>query len=126
MEDQKSEFGIKGVKRYFSIGETIARMGDPADGWFILLTGKVGVFKRDFTVAEFSGRGTVFGELGYILNIPRTATLQALEPTSVLFVNLPFDEVISKHPDFMKRILVSLAERLAKTTDSWWASSQNL
>lgn len=124
MEDQESEFGIKGVKKYFAIGETIARMGDPAEGWYILLTGKVGVFKRDFTVAEFSGRGTVFGELGYILKIPRTATLQALEPTSVLFVDMTFDEMISKHPDFVKRILVSLAERLAKTTDSWWASAQ--
>jgi CRP-like cAMP-binding protein len=118
------EFGISGVKKYYSIGEIITRMGDPADAWYILLTGKVGVFKRDFSVAEISERGTVFGELGCLLNIPRTATLQALEPTSVLYVEMNMDEVVAKHPDFAKRILVSLAERLAKTTDSWWSSSQ--
>jgi len=118
------EFGISGVKKYYSIGDIIAKMGDPADGWYILLSGKVGVFKRDFSVAEISERGTVFGEMGCLLNIPRTATLQALEPTSVLYVQMSMDEVVEKFPQFAKRILISLAERLAKTTDSWWASAQ--
>ena len=124
METVDNEFGIAGVKRYFSIGDIIAKMGDQADGWYILLTGKIGVFKRDFSVAEISERGTVFGELGCLLNIPRTATLQALEPTSVLFVQISMDEVIEKYPHFAKRILVSLAERVANTTDAWWSSAQ--
>jgi CRP-like cAMP-binding protein len=123
-EQMVNEFGISGVKKYFQIGDTIARMGEQAQGWFILLTGKVGVFKRDFSVAEISERGTVFGEMGGILNIPRTATLQALEPTSVLFVTMSIDEVIRKHPEFAKRIMVGLAERLARTTDSWWFSAK--
>ncbi len=118
------EFGIPGEKQYFSIGDTIVRAGDPAEGWYILLRGKVGVFKKDFTVAEISERGTVFGEMGCILNIPRTATLTALEPSSVLYVQMSIDEVIRNHPDFAKRILMSLAERVARTTDAWWASEK--
>jgi CRP-like cAMP-binding protein len=124
MIETAKEFGIAGIKKYYSIGEIITKMGDPADAWYILLTGKVGVFKRDFSVAEISERGTVFGELGCLLNIPRTATLQALEPTSVLYVQMSMDEVVEKYPQFAKRILISLAERLAKTTDAWWASAQ--
>ncbi|MBM4162034.1 MAG: cyclic nucleotide-binding domain-containing protein [Ignavibacteria bacterium] len=120
--DPNSAYGIKGVKKYYSIGDTIARAGDVADGWYILFSGKVGVFKRDFTVDEIHSRGTVFGELGCILNVPRTATLQALEPTSVLFIQMNVDEVVEHHPEFAKRILISLAERLAKTTEAWWAS----
>lgn len=120
----ETEFGISGVRRYYAIGDIIAQMGDRADGWYILLTGKVGVFKRDFSVAEISERGTVFGELGCLLDIPRTATLQAIEPTSVLFVQMSMDEVVERYPQFAKRILMSLAERLAKTTDSWWSSAQ--
>lgn len=123
-EQIDKEFGISGVKKYFQIGDTIARMGDPAQGWYILLTGKIGVFKKDFSVAEISERGTVFGEMGGILNIPRTATLQALEPTSVLFVQMSIEEVIKNHPDFARRIIIGLAERLARTTDSWWSSSK--
>ncbi len=124
METSGNEFGIEGVKRYFSIGDIIAKMGDKADGWYILLSGRIGVFKRDFSVAEIGERGTVFGEIGCLLNIPRTATLQALEPTSVLFVQMSMDEVIEKYPRFAKRILMSLAERLANTTDAWWSSVQ--
>jgi len=123
-EAMASEFGIAGIKKYYSIGEIITKMGDQADAWYILLAGRVGVFKRDFSVAEISERGTVFGELGCLLNIPRTATLQALEPTSVLYVQMSMDDVVEKYPKFAKRILVSLAERLAKTTDAWWASAQ--
>jgi CRP-like cAMP-binding protein len=120
-EQQNAAYGLTGVKRYYSIGDTIARMGEPADGWYILLTGKIGVFKRDFTVAEVDKRGTVFGELGCILRRPRTATLQALEPTSVLFVQMDIDTVVEKHPEFAKRILLDLADRLTKTTESWWS-----
>ena len=124
-DEPNSAYGIKGIKKYYSIGDTIARAGDPADGWYILLAGKVGVFKRDFTIAEIHSRGTVFGELGCILNIPRTATLQALEPTSVLFIQMTLDEVVEKHPEFARRIVISLAERLAKTTEAWWASVEH-
>lgn len=124
MEQVESEFGITGIKKYYSIGEIIAGMGDPAEGWYILLSGKVGVYKKDFSVAEISERGTVFGELGGLLNIPRTASLVATEATSVLYVRMSMDEVIRKHPDFAKRILMSLAERLARTTDAWWVSAQ--
>lgn len=122
MSDQpNTAYGVAGAKRYYSIGDTIARMGDPADGFYVLLTGKIGVFKKDFTVAEVNLRGTIFGELGCILDIPRTATLQALEPTSVLFVRMTIDELVEKHPEFAKRLLVDLANRLARTTESWWA-----
>jgi CRP-like cAMP-binding protein len=124
-DDPNSAYGVKGLKKYYSIGDTIARAGEPADGWYILLTGKVAVFKRDFTIAEIDSRGTVFGELGCILDAPRTATLQAIEPTSVLFVQMSMDEVVEKHPEFAKRILISLAERLAKTTEAWWASLEH-
>jgi CRP-like cAMP-binding protein len=114
-------YGVAGTKRYYSIGDTITNMGDSADGFYILLTGKIGVFKKDFTVAEIGAKGTVFGELGCILNIPRTATLQALEPTSVLFVQMTIDEIVTKYPEFAKKLLVDLADRLTRTTESWWA-----
>jgi CRP-like cAMP-binding protein len=122
MVDQpNAAYGVEGTKKYYSIGDTITSMGDPANGFYILLNGKIGVFKKDFTVAEISTRGTIFGELGCILNIPRTATLQALEPTSVLFVQMSIDDIVARHPAFAKRLLIDLADRLTRTTDSWWA-----
>jgi CRP-like cAMP-binding protein len=114
---------LPGTKKYYAIGETIVREGDPSKGWFVLLNGKIGVVKRDLSITEFSEPGTVFGELGCFLEIPRTATLQALEPTSLLYVHLDIDEMILNHPQIAKQIIISLAGRVANTTDAWWATS---
>ena len=103
---------LPGIKKYVPIGETIVKEGERSEGWYVLLSGKVAVFKRDLTVSEISDRGTIFGELGCILDIPRTATIQALEPTSVLFVQMTIEELTEKHPEVIKSILISLAERL--------------
>lgn len=113
---------VSGTKKYFNSGETIIKEGDPSEGWFVLLNGRVAVCKRDLTITEIHHRGTVFGELGCILDRPRTATIVALESTSVLFVQMDVDELVANHPDITKRILIGLAERLAETTESWWAS----
>lgn len=114
---------LPGAKKYYRIGETITREGDPSEGWFVLLNGKVGVVKRDLSITEFATPGTVFGELGCFLKIPRTATLQALEPTSLLLVYMDLDELILKHPPLVKQIILSLADRVAATTDAWWTTA---
>jgi CRP-like cAMP-binding protein len=110
---------IPGVKEYYRIGDTILREGDESDGWYVLRSGRVGVYKRDFTVAVISKPGTVIGELGFLLKIPRTATLIAQEPALLWHVKIGLDELIAKHPEMVKRMLMNLAERLVKTTEDW-------
>jgi hypothetical protein len=34
---------------------------------------------------------------------------------------MTLDELVQKHPEFAKRLLIDLAERLTRTTDSWWS-----
>ena len=98
--------------------QVIASEGDIETGWYVLLKGRVGVFKHDRNVAEISQHGVVFGEMSSILNTPRTATLIALEPTKVINFKTSLDNIIEHHPKMTKQIIVSLAERLAKTTDN--------
>ena len=120
MTQEQTDFSkLPSARLYFRIGDTIVREGDPSDGWFVLLTGKVGVFKSDFTVAEIAKPGTVIGELGFLLNIPRTATLIAQEPTLLLHVRVGLDELYAKHPEIAKRMMMIVAERLVKTTEDW-------
>ena len=78
--------------------QVIASEGDKEVGWYVLLKGRVGVFKHDRNVAEFSQRGVVFGELSGILNTPRTATLIALEPTQVIHFKTSLDNIIEHYP----------------------------
>jgi CRP-like cAMP-binding protein len=105
------------MSRSYNRKEVIAREGEAGVGWFVLLEGKVGVFKHDVEIATYDQRGMVLGELSGILNKPRTASLVALEPTKIVFIDSGLDQLIVEHPDITKKILVNLAERLAKTTD---------
>ncbi len=121
-----SPLDLPGTKKYFNIGETIIKEGEASEGLFVLLQGKVGVYKKDLSVAEITQRGTVFGELGLILGVPRTATIQALEPTFVLFVKLSLEDLVLHYPQLTKKILKGLAERLSTTTEMWWYVSEEL
>jgi CRP-like cAMP-binding protein len=108
-------------KRTYKKGEFITQEGDLSFDWYVLVKGRVGVFKGDLKMNEFSERGVIFGELSGLLARPRTATMTALEETEVMVVESSIDEVIRNHPDIANKILISLAERLAKTTDEMWA-----
>jgi CRP-like cAMP-binding protein len=107
------------IIRTFEAMEQMTIEGETSNGCYILLGGRVGVFKHNRQVAEFSERGVVLGELSFILNTPRTVSLIALEPTKVVHFNMPLDQLIAEYPDVTKKILVNLAERLAKTTEDF-------
>lgn len=108
----------------FARGAIIAAEGSPRGGWYILLSGRVAVFKQDRQVSEFSMRGMVFGEISSILSRPRTATLVAIEPTTVLYFEADLDELVARYPNVAKTVLVSLAQRLEQTTDALWVAAQ--
>jgi CRP/FNR family transcriptional regulator, cyclic AMP receptor protein len=105
--------------RTFAELEKISSEGEKANGWYILLEGRIGVYKHNRQVAEFSERGVVFGELSFILNTPRTVSLIAIEPTKAVHFDMPLDQLISEYPDVTKKVLINLAERLAKTTEDY-------
>ena len=105
--------------RTYAEMEQITTEGEKSNGWYILLEGRIGVYKHNHQVAEFSERGVVFGELSFILNRPRTASLIALEETKAVHFDLPLDQLITEYPDVTKKILINLAERLARTTEDF-------
>jgi CRP-like cAMP-binding protein len=112
---------LQQMKKIFRKDEIITKEGDLSFEWYILISGCVGVYKGDIKMNEFSERGVIFGELSGLLARPRTATMIALEDTKVMVVESSVDEVIRNQPEIANKILISLAERLAKTTDEMWA-----
>ena len=113
-------------KEYYRGGETIVVEAEPSDGWYVLLSGKVGVYKKDFSVAEISKPGTVIGELGFLLNIPRTAPLIAQESTLLLHVHITLDDLLTNYPAVVKHMIKILAERVVKTTEDWRDSMEKV
>lgn len=120
MANSRANIDLSKFKRFvrsFSEGEVIAREGQPSTGWYILLSGRVGVFKRNLQIAEFTKTGTIFGELSTILDLTRTATLKALTLTEVIYIDADLNELIANHPDITRKVIINLAERLVKTTE---------
>jgi CRP-like cAMP-binding protein len=105
--------------RSYAKNEAIAREGETSVGWFVLLDGRVGVFKHGLKIAEFEQRGMVLGELSGILEKPRTASLVALEPTRVAFIDSGLDQLIADHPDVTRKILPSDGQAMIPWGSLW-------
>lgn len=101
----------------FQKDQIIAVEGEPSKEIFMLVSGRVGVYKGHLLVAEFSEGGTIFGELSTILSKPRTASLVAIEETKVMILDRGIDELRVRYPEIYKNILLQLAKRVVETTD---------
>jgi CRP-like cAMP-binding protein len=100
----------------FMKDESIVKEGDKSKEFFILVEGKVGIFKGEKKINEFDKEGTILGELSMILHKPRTASMKALTPVSVLVIEGELDEIIRQYPEYSKKLIHSLAERLAEAS----------
>jgi uncharacterized protein YhbP (UPF0306 family) len=68
-------------------GDTIVRQGAPADKFFIIVEGEVEVLREANGSQQRVGqlkRGQFFGEIAILRNSPRTATVRAVTPTTLL------------------------------------------
>ena len=100
-----------------SPGETIITQGEEANGFYILHSGKVEVIKDGVLLSVLQQPGALFGEMGGIINKPRTCTVRAKDPTKVIHVltnNLK--DFIQKNPDTVEEIFKTLSGRLDRTT----------
>jgi len=64
-------------------GETIIRQGDSGERFYIVRSGAVEV-ERDAQPLAQLGAGEAFGEIALLLDVPRTATVTAIQPTRLL------------------------------------------
>jgi len=63
-------------------GETIVRQGDSGDDFFLISAGRVRVTVDGAPAGEL-GPGEGFGEIALLRDVPRTATVEALEETTL-------------------------------------------
>jgi len=110
-----------GHRRTYQTGETLMRQGEPSNSIHFLLSGKVRAERarrsddRPVTLAELEA-GAVVGEMGVVIDIPRSATVTALVPTESLELDAPnFDRLAKAYPILHRVIAHLLSERLRAT-----------
>lgn len=111
--------GITTAKSYRR-DEMIVEERTAAERFFIIVRGKIEISKRfedgeRFVLAVHSD-GEFFGEMALLDEGPRSATVRAIEPTTVLEISRPdFETLLYKAPVLAYRILRELSSRLRET-----------
>lgn len=97
------EFVNQVTYRRASPGEVIVHEGDPGRSFFVIVEGKVRVYKmladgQELQLAEL-GAGAFFGEMALLSGAARAANVAATEETELLEVtDSVLRDVVSKHP----------------------------
>lgn len=105
--------------RDLGAGEILFRKGDPGNQLYGILEGRLRVSgvgeDGEEVIFGLLDPGEVFGEIALLDSSPRSATVEALEPTRLLSLHreefLPFMEA---HPRVAVRLAAILADRLRK------------
>lgn len=116
-EEDLDELAREAAVRFFPPGAVICREGERGDAVFLVAEGHVEVVKRLDDQSERhlhdAGPGELFGEMAILGEDIRTATVRAVEPTTLLEVGRePFLAVLERSPSLGLRILIRLTRRL--------------
>ena len=110
------------LPRSFAPGEAVFREGDASDTCYVVREGRARAIRssrdgRTITLATF-GPGDFFGELAIFEDERRSATVEAIEPTSVVGVLGPdMRRLMSERPQIAARLVIALGRRLRETNE---------
>jgi CRP/FNR family cyclic AMP-dependent transcriptional regulator len=104
-------------EREYPAGATLLRQGETGVGLFVITSGTVRVTQqspagemRDLGTFE---RGAVLGEMSLLDDLPRTATVTALEPTRALVIPVwDFRAALREAPEIAIKLLAVMSRRL--------------
>jgi putative oxidoreductase len=100
-------------------GVQIVKQGEIAQKFYVVVSGKLKVYREtddgirtDLTIL---GPGAYFGEVALVTAKPRTASVEAVEESTLLEITEPeFDKVLDQNPGLARQIISSLAQWLVE------------
>jgi MFS family permease len=100
-------------------GEVVIRQGDPADRFYLVSEGALRVTQAsddgDVELRQL-GPGDVFGEIGLLRRVPRTATVTSTSPGVLLALDGPaFAELVGAGPGLSTRLMDLYRGALTRT-----------
>ena len=110
------------VPRRFDAGQVVFREGDASDTCYLVRSGHARAVRahrggRTITLAHF-GPGDIFGELALFEDELRSATVEALEPTTAIALLGPdMRRLLATHGDITLKLVIALGRRLRETNE---------
>jgi DNA-binding NarL/FixJ family response regulator len=102
--------------RYLQKGEVFIREGEKADVLYLLTKGRLTAFTGETSAMRILGHvmpGEFVGEMAYINNEPRVASVMADEDCELVeFKVATFDQILFRRPSWMKAMLQTLSKRV--------------
>jgi voltage-gated potassium channel len=97
--------------RDYPAGAAIVRLGEPGDCMYFIASGEVEIVISPEPLRL--GAGEFFGEIALLTGTPRTATVIAVEPCTLLRLDiLEFRELMGRQPDLARVIYDAAHQRL--------------
>jgi CRP/FNR family transcriptional regulator, cyclic AMP receptor protein len=117
-----NELAKEAVERAFEKGQFLFHQGDIGESLFVMTEGLAKVLvtseRGDEMVLVTLRPGDTFGELALLDGGARSASAEALEPTTVLSLNRPtFLALLAKHPSLRETLLTSLGRVVRRLTE---------
>jgi CRP-like cAMP-binding protein len=131
-EDQLAGIAVKFEEREVPANHTVFKRGDKPEGFYIVFKGKVNVLrphdKKDQEVLIWLVTGDYFGEEALVENRNRSATITAVEDTTLLFLTrVHFEELLVKYPNLKPNFLVAIkSHKLARATKFTWLGPKEI
>jgi CRP/FNR family transcriptional regulator, cyclic AMP receptor protein len=115
---QRSKLAADTTRRSYPAGAMIVRQGDTSMSFYVVLDGRARVEheaegRAGTSVLEELGPGGAFGEMGLIDDMPRAASVIAIEPTEcVLLARWDFQNELREDPEIALALLPVLNARI--------------
>jgi CRP-like cAMP-binding protein len=99
-------------------GKILARQGEQGQEFLLIVEGSARVERNGKLIAKLAA-GDFFGEMSLIDGKPRTATVIAETPITLLVIHTrSFGYLLDTVPGLQKKVLVTLCERLRKADET--------
>lgn len=121
-ETERADLAARLEVEEFAAGQTIFRYGDPGESVYVISSGEVEVYFKNDTgeriVLEVAGRGDFFGELSFLDQGGRSASVEArLDTTTLRLDRDDLRQFLFKRPEASLDLLAALARRQRATVE---------
>ena len=108
-----AEFVPQPATAFYPEGSAVFRENDNSNGrMYVLLEGEIRIERQGKELERIAERGGVFGEIGMIDKLPRSATAKVVQPTRLAIIDdEEFRGLILRNPSFALEIMRLLTSR---------------